>query len=251
MFHQNRSPENHWKNGWWFRNLAFSSWNIKYINIYTLYTQWEIYRRVIMSPVPKFNVVVEQHHDGMELTPVKPLKELPIPKRSRKSSSVHHFFMCFSCLFSGRGTFLVLGGKNKQKHQENHDFSQVKTTPVESIRNPGKMIKKSSQLGGSYPSPIGKMVGKPLGWGPLNNQSHWYTLYIGYLLGRKKTKQTPGVCEVHVPCIKNITWKTGESKICSNGVMYGKPPSKIMDMNLAKPQNPNTTLFIWNLLKLV
>ena len=30
----------------------------------------------------------------------------------------------------------------------------------------------------------GKMVGKPLGWGPLNNQPHWYTsLYSGYLMG--------------------------------------------------------------------
>ena len=30
---------------------------------------------------------------------------------------------------------------------------------------------------------IEKMVGKPLGWGPLNNQPHIHHIYSGYLLG--------------------------------------------------------------------
>ena len=78
---------------------------------------------------------------------------------------------------------------NLANHPNLHGFFPSKLHTQGNIaRVPQGCIATGTVLGPERCSKIGaliiaKMVGKPLGWGPLNNQPHKNTLYSVYLLG--------------------------------------------------------------------
>ena len=157
-----------------------------------------------MSPLPKFNVSVEtaSWRHGTNTCEVL-WKNYQSPKEAEN----HLLYIISSCAFpvSFQGGVHVWSWEEKTNRNIRRImiFHRSKQLPSKASVTQGKWLKDIFIVWGILSLTHRESGGKTLGLGPLIINPINTPQILGIYWG-KKTKQTPGVCEVHVPCI-NIT----------------------------------------------